>query len=145
MSNLHRILVYCPVFPPKQNFCQYQQKNVQKLKLNFYCIAPLHTNTKVCLMYFDQDCLWKKYFAFNSSQSPSKLICFTVLVTLTLLDVLINMHRLKRSILKANQMPFFNKELSKAIMTRTKLRNIFLQNRNEENRIHYTKLFLSFF
>ena len=36
-------------------------------------------------------------------------------------------------------MPFFNKELSKAIMTRTKLRNIFLQNRSEENRIRYTK------
>ena len=36
-------------------------------------------------------------------------------------------------------MPFFNKELLKAIMTRTKLRNIFLQNRSEENRIRYTK------
>ena len=36
-------------------------------------------------------------------------------------------------------MPFFNKELSKVIMTRTKLRNIFLQNRSEENRIRYTK------
>ena len=36
-------------------------------------------------------------------------------------------------------MPFFNKELSKAIMTRTKLQNIFLQNRGEENRIRYTK------
>ena len=36
-------------------------------------------------------------------------------------------------------MLFFNKELSKAIMTRTKLRNIFLQNRSQENRIHYIK------
>ena len=36
-------------------------------------------------------------------------------------------------------MPFFNKELSKAIMTRAKLRNIFLQNRSEENRIRYTE------
>ena len=36
-------------------------------------------------------------------------------------------------------MPFFNKELSKAIMTRAKLRNIFLQNASEENRIRYTK------
>ena len=36
-------------------------------------------------------------------------------------------------------MPFFNKELLKAIMTRTKLRNIFLQNRSEGNRIRYTK------
>ena len=36
-------------------------------------------------------------------------------------------------------MSFFNKGLSKAIMTRTKLRNIFLQNRSEENRIRYLK------
>ena len=36
-------------------------------------------------------------------------------------------------------MPLFKKESSKAIMTRTKLRNIFLQKRSEENRIRYTK------
>ena len=36
-------------------------------------------------------------------------------------------------------MPFFNKDLSKAIMTRTKLRNIFLHNKSEENKIRYTK------
>ena len=38
-----------------------------------------------------------------------------------------------------NQMSFFNKGLSKAIMTQTKLRNIFLQNWSEENKIRYTK------
>ena len=36
-------------------------------------------------------------------------------------------------------MPFFNKELSKAIMTQTKLQNIFLQNRSEKNKICYIK------
>ena len=40
---------------------------------------------------------------------------------------------------RGNQKPFYNKELSKTIMTRTKLRNIFLQNRSEQNRIRYTK------
>ena len=45
----------------------------------------------------------------------------------------------KKKHARGNQMPFFNKELSKVIMTRTKLRNIFLQNRSEENRIRYTK------
>ena len=39
----------------------------------------------------------------------------------------------KKKHARGNQMPFFNKELSKAIMTRTKLRNILLQNRSEEN------------
>ena len=45
----------------------------------------------------------------------------------------------KKKHARGNQMSFFNKELSKAIMTRTKLRNIFLQNRSEGNRIRYTK------
>ena len=44
----------------------------------------------------------------------------------------------KKKHARGNQMSFFNKELSKA-MTRTRLRNIFLQNRSEENRIRYTK------
>ena len=55
------------------------------------------------------------------------------------LDALNKHAPLKKKHARGNQMPFFNKELSKAIMTRTKLRNIFLQNRSEENRIRYTK------
>ena len=45
----------------------------------------------------------------------------------------------KKKHARGNQMPFFNKELSKVIMTRIKLRNIFLQNKSEETRIRYTK------
>ena len=45
----------------------------------------------------------------------------------------------KKKYARGNQMPFFNKELSKAIMTRTKLRNIFLQNKSKENRIRYAR------
>ena len=40
---------------------------------------------------------------------------------------------------RGNQVPFFNNELSKAKMTRTILRNIFLQNESEKSRIHYRK------
>ena len=36
-------------------------------------------------------------------------------------------------------MPFFTKELSKEIMTRSRLRNKYLKNRNEENRAIYVK------
>ena len=45
----------------------------------------------------------------------------------------------KKKHARGNQMPSFNKKLSKAIMIRTKLRNNFLQNRSEEKRISYTK------
>ena len=43
----------------------------------------------------------------------------------------------KKKHARVNQMPFFHKDLSKAIMTRTKLRNIFLQIRSEENKIRH--------
>ena len=45
----------------------------------------------------------------------------------------------KKKHARGNQMPFCNKELSKVVITRTKLRNIFLRNRSEENRKRYTK------
>ena len=45
----------------------------------------------------------------------------------------------KKKYARGDQITFFNKELSKTIMTPTKLPNIFLQNRSEENRICYTK------
>ena len=45
----------------------------------------------------------------------------------------------KKKHARGNQMPIFDKELSKAIMTGTKLPNIFRQNRSEGNRIRYTK------
>ena len=44
-----------------------------------------------------------------------------------------------KSIARGNQMPFFTKELSKEIMTRSRLRNKYLKNRNEENRAIYVK------
>ena len=55
------------------------------------------------------------------------------------LDALYKHAPRKKKHARGNQIPFFNKELSKAIMTWTKLRNIFLQNRSEENRLRYTK------
>ena len=52
----------------------------------------------------------------------------------------LNKHaHVRRSMLEVIKCLSFDKELSKAIMTRTKLRNIFLQNRSEENRKRYTK------
>ena len=52
------------------------------------------------------------------------------------LDALTKHAPRKKKHTRGNQTPFSNKEFSKIIMTRTKLRNIFLQNRSEENRIN---------
>ena len=45
----------------------------------------------------------------------------------------------KSKYVRGNHLPFMNKNLSKALMLRTKLRNIFLKNRNEENKGKYIK------
>ena len=53
--------------------------------------------------------------------------------------ILDNHAPLKKKYVRGNHSPFMNKSLSKAIMVRTRLRNIFLKNRSEENKINYNK------
>ena len=43
---------------------------------------------------------------------------------------------------KANNAPFMNKPLSKAFMTRSRLRNRFLKNPNKNNEAKFKKQFL---
>ena len=51
---------------------------------------------------------------------------------------LLNKHApMKRKYVRANEAPFMKKELYKAIMRRSKLRNQFLKNKNEINRKKY--------
>ena len=45
----------------------------------------------------------------------------------------------KRKLAQGNQMPFITKDLSKAIMKRSRLRNNFLKNKTEQNKTLYTK------
>ena len=45
----------------------------------------------------------------------------------------------KTKYVRANNSPFMNKNISKAIMTRSRLRNTFLRNRTPENRIAYNQ------
>ena len=53
--------------------------------------------------------------------------------------ILDNHAPLKKKYVRGNHLPFMNKSLSKAIMVRARLRNIFLKNRSEENKINYNK------
>ena len=45
----------------------------------------------------------------------------------------------KKRYVRGNQSPFMNKTLSKAIMQRSKLRNLFLKKRTKENRNNYVR------
>ena len=55
------------------------------------------------------------------------------------LETLNNYAPSKKKYNRGNQMPFVNKDLSKAIMNRTRFRNKFLKNRNDENRKKYSE------
>ena len=53
--------------------------------------------------------------------------------------ILDNHAPLKRKYVRGNHSSFMNKSLSKAIMVRTRLRNTFLKNKSEQNKINYNK------
>ena len=57
----------------------------------------------------------------------------------TTMDTLNSFHPIKKKYARANQMPFTTKNLSKEIMTRSKLRNKYLKHKTEENRLLYTQ------
>ena len=46
---------------------------------------------------------------------------------------------MKEKIIRANNSPFMNKKLSKAFMSRSRLKNRFSKNPNKENKINYNK------
>ena len=53
---------------------------------------------------------------------------------------LLNQHApLKKRLIRANNSPFMNKALSKAVMNRSRLRNKFIKNPSLENRFNYTR------
>ena len=57
----------------------------------------------------------------------------------SIIDTLNKHVSLKRKYLRANHSNFITKELSKAIMQRSKLRNLYLKVRSAENKIRYKK------
>ena len=71
---------HCAVSLPKQKFCQSYQNTLEKL--SFSRSALFQVKTRVVLKYSVSDCLRKPVFDSNSSQTPSKLISLTILVTL---------------------------------------------------------------
>ena len=61
---------------------KYYEKTLEKQKSNFSTSVLLHMKTRVNLKYPANGCLWKHFFASNSTQTPSNLIYLTIFVTL---------------------------------------------------------------
>ena len=100
----------------------------QKLKpiIISYRDYKLYNNDK-----FRKDLMEKfysNYFNLSGDEFEKYFLC------------ILNLHApLKHKYVRGNQQPFFNKELSKAIMKRSQLRNIYLKNVTPENRNNYVK------
>ena len=90
-------------------------------------------NYKAFLNKIYREDLISKLSNENSDSEPldkSSWICINVL----------NQHvPCQTKMLRGNQCPFMNKDLAKAMITKTRLRNKFLKNRREENRKFYTQ------
>ena len=56
ISKPHRIIARRSVSLPKLKFCQYQQRTLEKQKLNFSRRVLFHSKTTACLKYLGQDC-----------------------------------------------------------------------------------------
>ena len=90
ISKIHRIRNYCPLFLLNQNIfdtSRIQTKSFLMLaenKSKLSRIALFHIKSRVYIIYFVHDCLWKQYSACNLPRAPSKLIFGTILVTIRL-------------------------------------------------------------
>ena len=74
VSKPNRMIVYKPFPLPKRKFGQYQQKSLEKQKLNSSCSAPFHMKTRVSLIYLLN--VSGKYFCLQFAPDPFKLNFF---------------------------------------------------------------------
>ena len=70
---------------------------------------------------------------FSNNDNGLEKFCKTTMDTLNLFAPI------KRKYARGNQMPFMTKDLSKEMMTRSRLRNKYLKYKTEENRFLYTQ------
>ena len=91
--------------------------------------------------------IYRDYRSFDGVKFRDELkkeLIETQVVTLdsfiaTFKDVLDRHAPSKKKIIRGNQAPFMNKTLSKAFMTRARLRNKYYKNGTPENKLAYTK------
>ena len=70
---------------------------------------------------------------FSNNDNGLEKFCKTTMDTLNLFAPI------KKKYARGNQMPFMTKDLSKEMMTRSRLRNKYLKDKTEENRLLYTQ------
>ena len=115
LSNLHRMIVTVM----KTTYRKLEPRTVHYCDFKFFCINSFKE-------------LFKKSITRNSGVGRDKIYESFATSCNKILD---NHAPLNKKYVRANLLLFMNKPLSKGIMIRTKLRNIFLKNRSEENKL----------
>ena len=82
VSKLQRMIAQCPILLAKENFCQYQQKRLEKQQLNFSRSVLYFMKTRFTLKYIVTHSLWKSFLDPHLSHTHSNLISSTILVIL---------------------------------------------------------------
>ena len=106
---------------------------VTVLKTTFQRLPPKIRNYRN-YSNFDHGMFWTCLFNDLSKEDVGDLEKFIKVC----LNTLNNHAPSKKKYTRVNHLPFMNKELSKAIMNRTRLRNVYLRKRSDENRKKYS-------
>ena len=113
----------------------FHKLTVTVLKMSYQKLKPIIISYRDYKHYNNQDFRDDLLGKINSSYPNLSEDEFEIIF----LGIL-NLHApLRHKHIRGNQQPFFNKELSKAIMKRSNLRNIYLKNMTPKNRNNYVR------
>ena len=114
----------------------FHKLTVTVMRTYFQKQVPITTSYRD-YKHFDQPLFRFELLEKLNNVNEGKVDCDTFE---TICKTLLNRHApLKVKYTRANNQPFMNKKLSKAVMTRSRLRNKFLKNPNDTNNINYKK------
>ena len=83
VPKLHKMIAQSPfILPATMKILLILAKNSGKIEIKFFLQYAISHKTRVSLKYFVNDYFRKEFFASNSPQTSSNLICLRILVTL---------------------------------------------------------------
>ena len=102
--------------------------------------AFFQKQTPITIKYRDYKKFDQSLFRYNLLKKLNKMNDGKVYYYTFETVFILNLHApMKEKYMRANNSPFMNKSLHKAVMTRSRLRNKFLKNSSNANKINYTK------
>ena len=134
LTNMHKLFQHSKVFDI--GLSDFHKMTVTVMKMTYHKLKPkvisYRDYSRYCNENFKRD-LTISLQQFHAQNIPYELFEKTLMIVL-------NLHApIKQKYLRGNHQPFMNKSLSKAIMHRSKLRNIYIKNKTDINKRNYAK------